>query len=44
MAGEVCHFVDLLQFSPEKLYATQLLREGRVLADDNVSNESLSLP
>lgn len=39
--GEVCHFVDLLQFlagaAPVKLYATRLPSKGKVLADDNVS-------
>lgn len=41
ITGEVCHFIDLLQFltgaAPEKLYATQLPPKGKVLADDNVS-------
>jgi predicted dehydrogenase/threonine dehydrogenase-like Zn-dependent dehydrogenase len=39
--GEVCHFVDLVQFlansAPVKLYATSLSAAGKVLADDNVS-------
>jgi len=39
--GEVCHFVDLLQFligaPPVKVYATRLPSKAKVLADDNVN-------
>lgn len=39
--GEVCHFVDLIQFlvnaQPEKIYASRVPPQGEILPDDNVS-------
>jgi predicted dehydrogenase/threonine dehydrogenase-like Zn-dependent dehydrogenase len=39
--GEVCHFVDFLQFvtgaAPERVYATKISGSGNVISEDNVN-------